>query len=113
MTPAKLRATVVTRIVWALIGMTVGLYALIGALLIVHQMQNGSLEGFVLPGEMWVAAGVFGGSLVTFLANSKGGAEGGTSGPVPVTTEPGDALVVREAPEPVRLHGHPHTPDAA
>lgn len=91
MTPDKLRARVVTLIVAAIIGLAFGLYLLVALLL----WRDPSTT---LPGELWLAAGVFGGALVGFLSNSKGGAEGGTApGPLEVRAPAGEPLAVREA----------------
>lgn len=91
MTPDKLRARVVTLVVCAIIGLAVGLYLLCGLLL----WRNPDVE---LPGELWIAAGLFAGALVSFLSNSKGGSEGGTpGGPVEVVAPPNEPLAVREA----------------
>jgi len=102
-----LRARVVTLVLSGIIGLAFGLYALIGALLVTRTSE-------AVPDALWLAAGGFGGALITLLANSKGGPEGGVPGPVPVTTAPGEALAVRRADEPARaLPFQRHDPDAA
>ena len=79
-----------TRIVAAIIGLSFGLYALVAVLLFQDREA-------AIPGELWLAAGVFGGALVSFLSNSKGGQEGGTTGPLEVVAPPDQPLAVREA----------------
>lgn len=97
MTSDRLRARVVTLVVGAIIGLAFGLYLLV-ALLLWRDPET------ALPGELWLAAGVFGGALVGFLSNSKGGQEGGTTGPLEVKAPPGEPLAVREENDPVIPH---------
>lgn len=87
----QLRARVVTLVLLGIIGLAFGLYALIGALLVTRGAE-------AVPDALWLAAGGFGGALITLLANSKGGPDGGTGSPMPVTTAPGESLAVHDAP---------------
>ncbi len=102
MTSDGLRSRVVLLVVGSIIGLAFGLYLLVGLLLWRDQTAT-------LPGELWLAAGVFGGALVGFLSNSKGGQEGGTPEPVTVTTDPDEPLAVREATDDPIVMPTPHT----
>ena len=94
MTPAEeLRARVVSLVLAGIIGLAFLLYGSIIALLWRAGPGVDAMSGAV-PGELWLAAGLFGGGLIGLLNNSKGGSEGGTKGPIEVTTEPGRSLPV-------------------
>lgn len=82
MTPTeRLRARVVTLVLWGQLGLAAGLYLLVGLLLWFR-------SGDAVPDALWLAAGAASGSIYAFLGNSKGtdGQPAGTpSDPVAVT----------------------------
>lgn len=94
MTAEALRSRVVLLVVVAIAVLTFGLYAEIGLLLWAER---------AIPGELWLAAGTFGGALVTILVNSKGGAEGGAgtvTEPTTVTAPPESTVRIDPPPTP-------------
>jgi hypothetical protein len=92
----KLRTRVVTLVLGAIIGLAFLLYGSIIALLWRAGPDVDALKT-AIPGELWLAAGLFGGGLIGLLNNSKGGSEGGHS------ADPADPLVVT-ADEPLPVH---------
>ena len=91
MSPSRLRARVVLLVLYAIVGLAFGLYVLIGAMLWTERD---------VPDALWLAAGGAATAIYGLLNNSKGGTEGGTSGPVEVRAPKDEPLAVKEADTP-------------
>lgn len=82
MTPTeRLRGRVVLTVLGGVLLLAAGLYGLIGVLVVDQGADS-------VPDALWLAAGTYGGALVTWLVNSKG-QDGPSGSPAdPVTVEP-------------------------
>jgi hypothetical protein len=90
-TPAeRLRMYVVLTVLVSILLLAAGLYALIGFIVIRHGTD-------AVPDALWLAAGTYGGSLVTWLVNSKAGSDTAPAG------TPSDPLNVKTAELPLKV----------
>lgn len=83
-----LRGRVVLLVLCSITGLAFALYGLIGYLVV-------SQGGDAVPDGLWVAAGGYGGALVTWLVNSKGN----STEPAPVKIEQPEGEPVPVTPE--------------
>lgn len=97
-TPAEsLRMWVVLTVLVGIQLLAFGLYALIGVL-VYRQGAD------VVPDALWLAAGTYGGAMVTWLVNSKGGTDTAPAGTA------ADPVNVKTATEPLKVTDAAPTP---
>lgn len=93
----KLRTYVVLTVLIGVLLLAFGIYGLIGTIV----LRSGA---DAVPDAMWLAAGTYGGALVTWLLNSKGGTDATPAG------TPSDPLTVKTSDQPLDVTPVPAGP---